>query len=124
MIKPAVEGTLAALKGAQKHKAKRVVVTSSVAAIWKTSDEKQTHFTHDDWTDATSKRVGAYEKSKTLAEKAAWDFVKALPDDEKFELVCINPGLVLGPNLNTSNFSSGDVISNFLTGKMPCLALA
>jgi len=56
-----------------------------------------------------------------LAERAAWDFVKELPDDEKFELVCINPGLVLGPNLNKCNFSSGDVVSNFLLGKMPGL---
>jgi len=70
------------------------------------------------------KTCGAYEKSKTLAEKAAWDFVKALPEDEKFELVCINPGLVLGPNLNKCNFSSGDIIANFMTGKMPGLALS
>jgi len=56
-----------------------------------------------------------------LAEKAAWDFVEKLPADEKFELVCINPGLVLGPNLNGGNFSSGDIISQFLLGKMPGL---
>jgi dihydroflavonol-4-reductase len=54
-----------------------------------------------------------------MAERAAWDFVEKLPEDEKFELVCINPGLVLGPNLNSANFSSGDIISNFLLGKMP-----
>ena len=59
-----------------------------------------------------------------MAERAAWDFVKELPDDEKFELVCINPALVLGPNLNKCSFSSGDLISNFLTGKMPGLALS
>lgn len=68
LIIPAVEGTLAALKGAQKYKCKRVVVTSSVAAIWKTSDKKQINFNTDDWTDVKQKRVGAYEKSKTLAE--------------------------------------------------------
>lgn len=68
------------------------------------------NFTADDWTDPSQKRVGAYEKSKTLAEKAAWEFVEKLPEDEKFELVCINPGLVLGPNLNKANFSSGDII--------------
>ena len=45
-------------------------------------------------------KAGAYEKSKTLAEKAAWDFINDLPNEEKFELAIINPGLVVGPNLN------------------------
>ena len=54
-----------------------------------------------------------------MAERAAWDFVKALPDDEKFELVCINPGLVVGPNLNKANFTSGDMIGKmFMMGGM------
>mgnify|MGYP006101726333 FL=1 len=54
-----------------------------------------------------------------MAERAAWDFVKALPDDEKFELVCINPGLVVGPNLNKANFTSGDLIGKmFMMGGM------
>jgi len=80
-------------------------------AIWKPTDPEQFKFTTDDWTDTTSKRCGAYEKSKTLAERAAWDFHKKLPEDEKFELVCINPGLILGPNLVKCNFSSGDIVS-------------
>ena len=56
-----------------------------------------------------------------MAEKAAWEFVEKLPADEKFELVCINPGLVMGPNLNKCNFSSGDIISQLLLGKLPGL---
>jgi len=42
-----------------------------------------------------------------LAEKAAWDFVKKLPDDEKFELSTINPGLILGPSFIAGDFASG-----------------
>ena len=98
LIKPAVEGTLAVMKAARLNKVKRVVITSSVASIFKTGVEGQTHFTENDWTD--TKIAQPYEKSKTLAEKAAWDFISELPEDEKFELATINPGLVVGPNLN------------------------
>ena len=51
LIKPAVDGTLAAMKGALKHKCTRVVITSSIAAIYKSTDKKKSHFTDEDWTD-------------------------------------------------------------------------
>jgi dihydroflavonol-4-reductase len=98
LIKPAVEGTLAVMKAAKINKVKRVVITSSIVSIFKNGVEGQTHFTENDWTD--TKIAPAYDKSKTLAEKAAWDFISNLPDDEKIELATINPGFVLGPNLN------------------------
>ena len=98
LIKPAVEGTLAVMKAAILNKVKRVVITSSIVSIFKTGVEGQTHFTENDWTDI--KIAQPYDKSKTLAEKAAWDFVSNLPEDEKIELAIINPGLVVGPNLN------------------------
>jgi hypothetical protein len=47
----------------------------------------------------------AYEKSKTLAEKAAWEFVNSLPEIDKFELVIINPSLILGPNFVIGDFT-------------------
>ena len=65
-------------------------------------------YTEDDWTDVTA--VGAYEKSKTLAEKAAWEFVHSLPEAERFELVTINPVLIMGPSLIPGDFSSGAVV--------------
>lgn len=77
LIKPAVEGTLAVMKAAQLNKVKRVVITSSVAAIYKPSNSGQTKFSEKDWTDV--RIATAYEKSKTLAESAAWDFVSNLP---------------------------------------------
>ena len=116
LIKPAVQGTLACMKGGHANKVERIVITSSVVAIFAT-DKSKTHFTVEDWTDPTIARP--YEKSKTLAEKAAWDFLAALPEEERFECVTINPGLVIGPNLNECNFTSGDIIRDFMTGKIP-----
>ena len=73
LINPAVNGTLAMMKAAHKNKAKRIVITSSVAAIYKSSDATKNRFTADDWTEIDI--ASPYEKSKTLAEKAAWDYV-------------------------------------------------
>lgn len=117
LIKPAVEGTLGALRAAHKYRVKRVVITSSVAAIYRSADKAKTTFTTDDWTDL--KIASAYEKSKTMAEKAGWDFVASLPEDERFEFVTVNPGLVLGPNINECSFSSGDILKRIMTGAMP-----
>ena len=119
LIKPAVEGTLAIMKAAKANKVKRVVITSSIAAIMVTRDENKTKFSVEDWSDTSIAQP--YEKSKTLAEKAAWDFIKNLPNNEKFEVVTINPGLVLGPNLNEAQFSSGDIIKKFMMREMPGL---
>ena len=112
LIKPAVQGTLAACKAAQINKVKKLVITSSVAAIMDRKDKKNRNFGPEDWSEIEIQKP--YSKSKTLAEKAAWDFVAALPDDEKFDLVIINPGLILGPNLNKCNFSSGDIMKKIL----------
>ena len=73
LIKPAVKGTMSALQAAHKNKVKRVVITSSLAAIWANSDKKKTHFTSEDWSEVPA--CTAYEKSKTLAEKAGWDYL-------------------------------------------------
>ncbi len=92
-IKPAVEGTLAVLRAAAKHKVKRVVITSSALTItMKKTENMKELYNEDDWADMEV--LGPYEKSKTLAERAAWDFVKDLPEDQKFELVTVIPGLV------------------------------
>jgi nucleoside-diphosphate-sugar epimerase len=98
LIKPAVEGTLSVCRAAQKHKVKRLVITSSVLAIMVKSDKNKSHFTISDWSDLEATQP--YEKSKTMAERAAWEFQKNLPGNEKFEIVTINPGFIMGPNLN------------------------
>merc|ERR1712046_393580 len=71
-IRPAVDGTLAALKGAEQAGAKRVVVTSSVAAIMVGEDPTKVHVNEEDW--SVPNECRPYEKSKTLAEQAAWDY--------------------------------------------------
>jgi nucleoside-diphosphate-sugar epimerase len=113
VIKPAVEGTLAAMRAAHKYKVKRVVLTSSVAAIYiQKPEDKKDVLNESDWTDPSL--AGPYEKSKTLAEKAAWDFVQSLPESERFELVVINPSLIMGPSIITGDFSSATLISDVL----------
>jgi len=67
----------------------------------------------------TAPTCGAYEKSKTLAEKAAWDFVKALPESERFELVTINPSYILGPSLVNTDFTSSLLIKKIMAGAFP-----
>jgi len=52
-----------------------------------------------------------------LAERAAWDFVANLPDSEKFDLVTLNPGFIVGPNLNKAKFTSGDMIKMVMFGQ-------
>jgi nucleoside-diphosphate-sugar epimerase len=118
LIRPAVEGTLAVVRAAHKHKVKRVVITSSVVSIMVQKEENiKTSYTEQDWSDTTI--AGAYEKSKTLAERAAWDFLNKLPESERFELVIINPGLILGPTLIPGDFASASFITQVLNGSLP-----
>jgi dihydroflavonol-4-reductase len=77
----------------------------------------KTTYTESDWSDPTV--AGAYEKSKTLAERAAWDFLNSLPEAERFELVVINPGFILGPTLIPGDFASAQIITQLLTGALP-----
>ena len=121
LIKPAVGGTLAACKAAQKWKAKRLVITASLASVFGGPAPGVVEFDDKSWSNV--ERCTAYMKSKTLAEKAAWDFVKDLPEDEKFEVVVINPGFIIGPSLVSAKFSSGDVVEQIMFGKMPVLNL-
>lgn len=118
LVKPAVEGTLSVLKAAHKHKVQRVVITSSVAAVmFKNPENEKETYDENDWSDVEACKP--YEKSKTLAEKAAWEFLNSLPDDEKFEIVTINPVIILGPSLIGGDFTSGHIIQELMSGKFP-----
>ena len=115
------------MKAAQASKVKRVVVTSSIAAIVgldQADIPDDDTFTGEHWTD-TNSELGkkAYYKSKTLAEKAAWDFVKGLPEEEKFELATINPSFVIGPAISGPGFESQKIIADMVTGKLPGMPL-
>lgn len=117
IIKPAVDGTNAICEACHKYKVKRMVMTSSTTAIYDYVNFKE-EVTEDDWVELNSKVV-AYTKSKTLAEKAAWDYQAGLKDDEKFEIVTINPTVIFGPILVKSPFATQDMMSGIMTGKVP-----
>lgn len=98
MIRPAVAGVKNVMIAASKHKIKRVVITSSIAAVICQPAETDTHrYSEEDWTDMGAADYSAYFKSKTLAERAAWDFYKEAGEGAHIpEIATINPGWVLG----------------------------
>lgn len=110
LVKPAVNGTLSVLKAAAASKSvKRVVITGSMAAIVVGQQDTNHIYDEKDWIDLKNPKLGAYEKSKALAEKSAWDFAKNLPENQKFDLVVLNPGTCLGPPLHEMPFTCSEV---------------
>ncbi len=116
IIIPAREGTLRVLRAARGAGVKRVVLTSSFAAIGYGRPPQQAPFDETYWTDATAE-VSAYVKSKTLAERAAWDFIAN--DGGGLELSVINPVGVLGPVLGPDFSSSILLVKRMIDGGMP-----
>ena len=122
LIRPAREGTLRVLRAAAEHGVKRVVLTSSNAAISAGHPRSKTYFDESDWSPHDSPTLEPYPKSKTLAERAAWDFMRSLPPDHPLELSVINPGYVLGPLPDTYQRTSGELVQQLMGGKLPGLA--
>jgi dihydroflavonol-4-reductase len=116
LIRPAVDGTLRALRAAQSAGVMRVVLTSSVVAIEANAKVGREKLTEADWSDVTHPRSTPYYKSKTLAERAAWDFVAQHPE---MQLTTINPSLVLGRPLDADFGTSLQLIERILSGKDP-----
>lgn len=119
LIIPAREGALRVLRAARDAGVERVVLTSSFAAIGYGQTPVAGHpFTEENWTNL-SEKVSAYVKSKTLAERAAWDFIGS--QGGALELAVVNPvgifGPVLGPDLSTST----QFIKRLLDGQVPGL---
>lgn len=119
LIRPAVDGTKRALGAAKAAGVERVILTSSVVAIaHKRLTAGRTRYSEDDWTELHSPQANAYSKSKTLAEKAAWSFVREFPE---IKLTTINPGLVLGPALDAKTGTSLKLIRRLMRGKDPVI---
>lgn len=118
LIKPAVEGTLRVLRFAHEANVKRVVVVSSNAAVSAGYAGENRTFTENDWSNLENK-IGAYSKSKTLAERAAWNFINGAENKNKMEMVAINPPLVFGPVPNKNYNTSSEVIRTYLLGQVP-----
>ena len=119
VVGPAREGTLRALSAARHAKVKRVVLTSSTAAvIWGHARDGSKVYDENDWT-LLNQSVAAYERSKTVAERAAWDYVAALPESERFELVAVLPGAILGPLLDDDFSVSATIVKALLGRELP-----
>ena len=121
LIVPAVSGVEFVVGAAIEHQVKRVVLTSSGASITDTHDGK-THFTEADWTDVNHPKTTAYYKSKTLAEKRAWDLIDAQTGAKKTELSVMNPTVVLGPSVSADIGTSNDFVRQIISGKVPAAA--
>lgn len=118
VIRPAREGTLRVLAAATRAKVKRAVVTSSTVAVLYGSGLPKGHvYTEADFTDETRTDITPYIRSKTLAEKAAWNFVKSTPGAP--ELAVVNPGFVHGPALDDDLSTSHELFRLMARGVYP-----
>lgn len=120
VIVPAREGTLRVLRAAAAEGVSRVVITSSFAAIGYSPKPSGTPYDETDWTDPAD-AVSPYVKSKTLAERAAWEFA-ARPGTP--ELAVVNPVGVFGPLLDENMSTSVQIIDGLLHGRPPLLPRA
>jgi dihydroflavonol-4-reductase len=117
LIVPAREGTLRALRFAQQAGVRRFVQTSSTAAIAYGRDRGVHRFTEADWTDVNHPDAYPYVKSKTIAERAAREWMAQ--HGGEMEFVSINPGMVLGP-VDSGDFSASvELVKQLLDGSMP-----
>jgi nucleoside-diphosphate-sugar epimerase len=117
LIVPARDGTLRVLRAARDAGVKRVVLTSSFAAIGYGQKSRSTPFDETTWTDPYGDDVLPYVKSKTLAERAAWDFIAT--EGGGLELTVINPVGVFGPVLGPDYSTSILLIQRLMDGAMP-----
>ena len=117
-IKPAIEGNLRVLRAAHRSGVKRVVLTSAFGAIGVGHPATYRRpFDEHDWSDVSGD-VWPYQKSKTLSERAAWDFIAR--EDVNLELASVNPVTVLGPVLGADYSHSTRIIKNMLEGEAGC----
>jgi dihydroflavonol-4-reductase len=114
LIVPAREGTLRVLRAALQAGAARVVVTSSVAAVGGSAKASGRPLDESDWTDLEDSTLTAYARSKTIAERAAWDLVEEMGETER--LAVVNPGAILGPVSGPDRSPSLEVIQRLLNG--------
>lgn len=120
LIRPAVDGTLRALRAAKHAGIRRVVQTSSFSAIMGADlPADRQAYDESDWSDPANPKIGAYNKSKTMAELAAWDFVKNEAPD--MALTTVNPTMVLGKPLDKKFGGSVEVVQRLLRAIDPML---
>jgi dihydroflavonol-4-reductase len=117
LIVPAREGALRVLRAARDGGVERVVMTSSFAAIGYGHEARTAPFTEADWTDLAGPDVAAYPKSKTIAERAAWDFTAS--EGGRLELSVVNPVAIFGPVLSGDYAPSILFVKRLMDGAIP-----
>lgn len=119
LILPAREGTLRVLRASVAADVGRVVITSSAAAIAYGPEPPGGVYTESNWSDSASPETPPYARSKTIAERAAWDFMKT--NGGTMTLSVVNPTVVIGPVLGEDPSYSFQSISRLLSGSMPMI---
>lgn len=121
LIRPAVEGTRRVLEAAASAGVRRVVQTSSVAAVCSAHPDQNQTFDEADWS-MLGGDIDPYPKSKTMAEQAAWEVINGLRVTPKMELAVINPGYILGPVFDDRSRTSTLLFETLMKGGVPGLA--
>ena len=120
LIRPAREGALRLLRAARDAGVKRVILPSSFAAIgYGHPDHQSESYTEEDWSNPNSPGLQAYPKSKTLAERAAWDFIAG--EGKGLELAVVNPVAVFGPVLAADTSTSILLVRALMNRELPGL---
>ena len=119
VIRPALEGILRVLKAARRAGVKRVVMTSNFGAVGFSNKNLNHETTEADWTNPDEKGLSAYEKSKLLAERAAWKFIQE--EGNGLEFATINPVAILGPSLGSHVSGSFGLLNHLLDGSMKAI---
>ncbi len=118
VIAPARDGALRVLRACAAAGVRRVVMTSSIAAVLYGVDRRGRVFTEADWSNPDAKHIGTYERSKTIAERAAWAFMES-GEAGTLELATINPGLVLGPMIGSEMSTSNQSVKKLMDRDFP-----
>ncbi len=113
-ILPAREGTVRVLNAALDAKVKRVVLTSSIAAVMYGQSDYSVPLTEESWTDPDFEGLNPYGRSKTIAELAAWDLVRERGAEDR--LAAIQPGAIIGPVLSKDRSPSMQIVERLLSG--------
>lgn len=115
MVNAARDGVVRVLRAARDAGVRRVVLTSALGAIAYGHARRRAPFTEEDWTNVEAD-IAPYQRSKTLAERAAWRFME---EGGGLELAVVNPAAVIGPMLGPDDPPSLRAISNMLAGEVP-----
>ena len=119
LVKPAREGAVRVLRAARNAQVKRVVMTSSFAAIGYGHTDSRATYTEEDWSDPNGPGIQPYPKSKTLAERAAWDFIAS--EGGSLQLSVVNPVAVFGPALGPDYSTSVMIVKMLMERSLPGL---